>query len=237
MTQPGKPARAVLLDIDGTLVDSNYLHVQAWSEAFGDIGAPVDTWRIHRAIGMDSGKMLEALLGDRSAQLGERAQQAHGDRYAALAPRLRPFRQARELLSTLDQRGLQVVLATSAPQEELSRLLDVLDAQEWIAHVTSAEDVESAKPEPDIVQVALRKAGVEPADALLVGDAVWDAESARRVGVGFVGLLSGGTSTDDLESAGALAVYDDVSALLADLDNSPLAGLIDGLTDSQGDRA
>src|ERR1700712_5200718 len=119
---------AVLFDIDGTLVDSNYLHVQAWSEVLGDLGHPVDDWRIHRSIGMDSKKLLAALLGENADRIGGQAKAGPQGRYAKLADRLRPFAGARDLLSTVSGRGLQVVLATSAPEEELRNLLQVLDA-------------------------------------------------------------------------------------------------------------
>lgn len=216
---------AVLFDIDGTLVDSSYLHVHAWSEAMTGLGRPVDSWRIHRAIGMDAQKLLTALLGDEAERLGDQAKEGHSRRYAAMTDQLRTFAGARELLAAVAERKLQVVLATSAPEEELKELLKVLDAQQWIDHVTSAQDVGSAKPDPDILQVALRKAGVGPERAIMVGDAVWDGEAARRARIDFVGLGSGGISAGELTDAGAVAVYDDADALLADLDNSPLAAL------------
>jgi len=216
---------AVLFDIDGTLVDSNYLHVQAWSEALTDLGSPVDSWRIHRAIGMDSQLLLRTLLGDSTDRLGDQAKEGHNRKYAELSDQLRTFAGARDLLAAIAARDLQVVLATSAPQEELSRLLEVLAAGERTAHVTSAENAESAKPDPGILEVALGKAGTSAERAVMVGDSVWDGEAAARAGVKFIGLRSGGSPSADLEKAGAVAVYDDPQDLLTRLDSSLLARL------------
>jgi len=217
------PTPAVLFDIDGTLVDSNYLHIQAWSEALQHLDHPVDDWRIHRCIGMDSKKLLAELLGDQVDQLGEAAKAEHATRYAELAGRLRTFAGARDLLAAVAGRGLQVVLATSAPQDELRNLLKVLDADQWTAHITSAEDVETAKPEPGLLEVALDKAAVPPTLAVMIGDAVWDGEAASRAGIPFIGLRSGGNSRAELSDAGAVAVYDDAADLLAGLRDEAVA--------------
>ena len=217
---------AVLFDIDGTLIDSNYLHIQAWSEALEKVGRPVDHCRVHRAIGMDSTKLLESLIGDDAdGDVGERATRRHSKRYRKLAPRLRKFDGARELLAKVRELGLQVVLATSAKPEELERLLEVLDAERSISAVTSAEDVEQAKPEPDLVVVALQKAGVAADQAILIGDTVWDGEAARRAGVRFIGVLSGGIGAAELLAAGAIAVYDNVQQLLDEFATSAIASL------------
>ncbi|MBN9182931.1 MAG: HAD family hydrolase [Microbacterium sp.] len=216
----------VLFDIDGTLVDSNYLHVDAWDRALVAVGHPVDVWRIHRGIGMDAGRMLSELVGDDDA-LQQRAKDEHARLYADMADRLRPISGARDLLRELSRRGLTVVLATSAPQEELDALLAVLDLDEPVDAVTSAEDVDDAKPAPDIVGRALEKAGTAASEAIMVGDAVWDIESAGRAGVTAVAVLTGGSSADQLRDAGAVAVYDDVASLLAQLDASPLVANAD----------
>jgi HAD superfamily hydrolase (TIGR01509 family) len=215
------PASAVLFDIDGTLVDSNYLHIEAWGHAFADAGLAVDAWRLHRCMGMDSAKLLETLVGDAPV---DRAKELHTSYYADMRPRLRAFESARELLRELDERGVTVVLATSAPEHELEMLRDVLDLEDAIAVVTSAEDVESAKPDPDIVQVALGKAEAPASEAIMIGDTRWDVEAAARAGVACIGVLSGGISAAELTEAGAIAVYDDVAHLLRELDSSPLAG-------------
>ncbi|MCU1583913.1 MAG: family hydrolase [Microbacteriaceae bacterium] len=216
---------AILFDIDGTLVDSNYMHVAAWSRALEEVGAPVDSWRIHRAIGMDSKKLRESLLGDRAEELGERASELHSRYYAADAGKLRPFASARELVATVAAHGLQAVLATSAPEDELQLLRSALKIEDDVATVTSAADVGEAKPAPDVVQVALQRAGVDAENAVMVGDTVWDVEAANRAGVRCVALRSGGTGGAELSAAGAIAVYDDAADLLAHFDASPLAAL------------
>jgi HAD superfamily hydrolase (TIGR01549 family) len=214
--------KAVLFDIDGTLVDSNYLHIDAWDRAFTEVGHPVNTWRIHRAIGMDSEKLLEALLEDDVEALSDKAKEAHTRHYEGMSDRLRSFGRAQDLLRTLAERGFEVVLATSAPENELELLRRTLDVEDAIATLTSADDVESAKPAPDIVQIALQRAEAEADEAVFVGDTVWDVEAAGRAGVPTIGLRSGGVSEGELRDAGAVAVYDDVAHLLAELDSSPL---------------
>jgi HAD superfamily hydrolase (TIGR01509 family) len=214
--------RAVLFDIDGTLVDSNYVHIDAWARAFASLGHPVDSWRIHRAIGMDSALLLSTLLADDADRLSSEAKRLHSEFYARTTGLLRPFDRARELLGTLSARGMTVVLATSAPEDELAVLRSVLDVESTIAHVTSADDVGSAKPAPDLVRVALDKAGVTASDAVFVGDTVWDVIAAGRAGVPCIGVLSGGVSAAELLDAGAVAVYDDVAGLLDAVDTSPL---------------
>lgn len=214
--------KAVLFDVDGTLIDSNYLHVESWARAFADVGAEVSSWRIHRAIGQDSAKLLDALLGERADELGNRAKELHSEYYKGLAPRLRPLDGARDLLTELHTRGLTIVLATSAPEDELDILTEVLDVDDAIHATTNADDVETAKPDPSIVEVALEKAGVSAGDAIFVGDSVWDCIAASRAGVSTIGLLSGGFSSTELLSAGAIAIYDDPAALLRELSLSPL---------------
>jgi HAD superfamily hydrolase (TIGR01509 family) len=213
--------RAVLFDIDGTLVDSNYLHVEAWAHAFDVVGVPVDSWRIHRGIGMDSQELLDHLLGDDSEH-AERSKQLHDEIYSELASRLRVFAGAREIVTELASRGLTVVLATSAPESELKKLRDVLDIEDSIAVVTSSNDVETAKPAPDIIEVALERAEVDAIEAIMIGDSVWDVKAASCTKVRCIGVLSGGVSEAELLDAGAIAVYSDVAALLNGVNESPL---------------
>ena len=219
---PAEPT-TVLFDIDGTLVDSNYLHVEAWDQAFAAVGHPVDVWRIHRSIGMDSGAMLERVLGADAQSVGDAAKDEHGRTYQGMSDRLRPIGGARELLAELSRRGHAVVLATSAPQEELDMLLDVLDVNDSVEAVTSAEDVESAKPSPDIIETALDRAHAPADRAVMVGDSIWDIAAARRAGVASIGVLSGGYGREELLSAGAAAVYEDAQDLLDQLDESPIS--------------
>ncbi|WP_022884607.1 HAD family hydrolase [Glaciibacter superstes] len=174
---PTRP-QAVLFDIDGTLVDSNYLHVDAWSRAFVAVGHSVAAWRVHRAIGMGSAELLAALVGDDAEQIADEVKRLHGVYLAESASLLRPFERARELLRTVAAWGTQVVLATSADPNELEHLLRVLDSDESVSVVTSAADVDAAKPNPDLLNAALEKAGVSAADAVMLGDAVWDVQAA-----------------------------------------------------------
>lgn len=223
MTSASHRHSAVLFDIDGTLVDSNYLHVDAWDRAFVAAGRPVAVWRIHRAIGMDATVLLESLLGEDADVIGERVKDEHDRLYAGMADRLRPIPGARELLTELAHRGHTLVLATSAPQHELDTLLKVLDADRAIDVVTSGQDVSTAKPAPDIIEVALAKARAHAGSSWMVGDSVWDVEAAARAGVACIGVRSGGYGAEELLSAGAVAVYDDVADLVQKLDSSPLA--------------
>ena len=226
MTDQTSTLRAVLFDIDGTLVDSNYAHVDAWAKAFRDVGRPVDAWRIHRSIGKDSALLVQGLLGDDvDGELVERVKDAHTEHYATHLGEgtdLHVLAGATELLAELARRGHQVVLATSAPEEELAFLRELLDVEDALWAVTSSEDVDTAKPDPGIVEVALERAGVAPDRAVMVGDATWDVQAAARAGVASVGVLTGGFSREELADAGAQATYDDVAALLAGLDESPL---------------
>ena len=214
---------AVIFDIDGTLVDSNYLHVQAWALTFAEAGHPVESWRIHRSIGMGSSQLLGELLGDDVDRLHEQVTEGHSARYAQMSDQLRAFDGARELVRAISQRGALAVLSTSAVPDELERLRDLLELEEVLDAVTGAGDVQDAKPEPELVQVALDKAGVEAGRAVFVGDSVWDVVAASRAGVPTVGLRTGGSSEAELLAAGAVAVYDGPAHLLAELDSSPLA--------------
>ncbi len=216
------PLRAVLFDIDGTLVDSNYLHVDAWERGLAEAGIPAPAWRIHRSIGMDSSKLLEAVAGEAPDEAAARAKDLHSEYYKQAANRLRPFDGARDLLTEIEARGVRVVLATSAPQDELEILRGVLDIEEALAVVTSAHDVGTAKPEPDIFEVALQKAEVGPEEALLVGDTVWDVLAASSARLGTIGVRSGGVSEGELRDAGAIEVYEDVGELLRRLDGSAI---------------
>ena len=229
MTEKTEPSDrpAVLFDIDGTLVDSNYLHVQAWSQAFDEIGHPIDDARIHRAIALDSARMLSTLLGAEDAdRLGGEAKEQHATFYAELSQRLRPFASARALIQTLAERGAAVVLATSAPESELKLLRAALDVERWLTAVTSGQDVETAKPAPDMVAIAVQRAGARPERSVLIGDTVWDGSSAAKADIMFIAMRSGGIGAAELTAAGARAVYDDPADLLAHLDDSPLAALL-----------
>ena len=218
-------AAAVLFDIDGTLVDSNYLHVAAWIRAFTDIDMPVDAWRIHRSIGMDGTTLLATLAEGADDDTRARAKDLHSRYYKETASLLRPLPGARGLIEAVEKLGIQPVLATSAPEDELAILRDVLDCDHLVSAITSSEDVDTAKPRPDIINVALERAGVEASHAVFVGDAVWDVEACKRAGVVTIALLSGGVSKCELEEAGAHQVFDDALHLCQHLDDTPIAAL------------
>jgi HAD superfamily hydrolase (TIGR01509 family) len=217
----------VLFDVDGTLVDTTYLHAVSWWEALRQLGADVPMAKIHRAIGMGSDKLLDHLLGpDRDRDKDEQATTAHDVLYGAWWERLRPLPGATELLKAVAERGLTVVLASSAKEAELDHLRRVVAADDVIAAATSSSDAEQSKPAPDILEAALAQSDVDPQAAVFVGDSVWDVEAAGRLDIPCIGLTCGGTSADELSEAGAVAVYDDPAALLAALDDSAIAALL-----------
>ncbi|NVI91714.1 HAD family hydrolase [Actinomadura sp. BRA 177] len=214
---------AVLFDVDGTLVDTNYLHATTWWQAFLQYGHTVPMGNIHRAIGMGSDKLLDHLLPDgRDRDADDAIRSAHTALYAQYWSRLTPFDGAADLLRACAGWGNRVVLASSAAVPELKALRAALDADDAIDEATSASEVEESKPSPDLVQLALERAGVPADRAVFVGDTRWDVEAAARAGMPCVCVLSGGWSRDELQEAGAAAVYDGPRALLDDLGASPL---------------
>ncbi|MFF0116614.1 HAD family hydrolase [Streptomyces prasinus] len=216
--------RAALFDVDGTLVDTNHLHVTTWWEAFRQTGHQVPMHAIHRAIGLGSGDLVAHLLGDdRDKALDEELSAAHKALYGQYFDRLPALRDAGRLLRHLGQNGWTVVLATSAGGSELAALRRSIDADDAIKATASADDVEQGKPAAEPVEHALELAGVPAERAVFVGDTVWDMKAGSRAGVYCVGLLCGGIPRTDLEGAGARAVYDDPAQLLASLADSPLA--------------
>ncbi|MFB7408230.1 HAD family hydrolase [Streptomyces sp. NPDC056202] len=216
--------RAALFDIDGTLTDTNYLHVVAWCEALRQAGHRVPAHSVHRAIGLPGEDLLDHLLGDdRDRTRDDRLSAAHDTLYATWFDRLPALPSAADLLRTLAGSGWLVVLVTSAKDRELSALRRAIGADDAIAEAGTSDDVEQGKPAPEPVRHALRRAGVPPERAVFVGDTVWDMRAATRAGVTAVGLLCGGIPRADLEEAGAAAVYRDPADLLARLGDSPFA--------------
>jgi HAD superfamily hydrolase (TIGR01509 family) len=216
----------VLFDVDGTLVDTTYLHAVAWWAALRQHEHDVPMARIHRAIGMGSDKILDHLLGDdRDRDADDELAAAHGALYGAWWERLRPLPGAAALLRACAERGLTVVLASSANERELAVLREVIDAEDVITAATSAADADKGKPAPDILQAALEQSGVDPAQAVYVGDSVWDVQAAGKLGMACIGLSCGGTGAAELHEAGAVAVYDDPADLLAALGDSAIAKL------------
>ena len=220
---------AVLFDVDGTLVDTNYLHAVTWWEAFAQAGFQVPMTAIHRAIGMGSDQLLEALLPpDRDREKDARTSDAHSAIYSTYWSRLKALEGAADLLRACKKHGLRVVLASSADESQFQVLRAALAAEDAIDAATSSADVEDAKPAPDLVQVALDKACTDPDHAVFVGDTVWDVRACQRAGVRCVGLLSGGISADELSRAGAVAIYDSPAGLLGSFSSSPLGELVRG---------
>jgi HAD superfamily hydrolase (TIGR01509 family) len=221
MNRPG-----VMFDVDGTLVDTTYLHTEAWWEALRQHEQDVPMAEIHRSIGMGSDKILEHLLGpDRDRDQDAEITVAHDVLYAAWWERLRPLPGATDLLHAVADRGLAVVLASSAKETELKVLLRVVNADDVIAAATSSADAAESKPAPDILQAALDQSDVDPHRAVFVGDSVWDVEAAGRLHIPCIGLTCGGTSAEELTKAGAVATYEDPADLLAHLDHSAIAEL------------
>ncbi|MFI6048875.1 HAD family hydrolase [Streptomyces violascens] len=217
-------ARAALFDVDGTLVDTNHLHVVTWWEALRQAGHDVAMHDIHRAIGLGSDDLVTHLLGeDRDRGEDGKLTAAHTALYGTYFERLPPLDGAGDLLRELATRGWRIVLATSAGGPQLKALRRAIDADDVIAGVASADDVSEGKPAPDPVQRALELAEADPAEAVFVGDTVWDMKAGRAAGVRTVALLAGGIARADLEEAGALAVYGAPAELLSQLDTSIFA--------------
>ncbi|WP_405763169.1 HAD family hydrolase [Streptomyces sp. NBC_01420] len=216
--------RAALFDVDGTLVDTNYLHVTAWWEAFHQAGDTVAMPAIHRAIGLGSEDLIAHLLGpgrdrDRDAGIGA----THSALYATYFERLPPLDGAADLLRALAGRGWTIVLATSASGPELEALRGALDADDVISGTASSDDVDQGKPAPDPIRHAMEIAGATSEETVYIGDSVWDMEAATRASVAAVGLLSGGIPRADLEAAGAVEIHESPAALLARLDTGVIA--------------
>jgi phosphoglycolate phosphatase-like HAD superfamily hydrolase len=213
--------RGVILDVDGTLLDTNYLHVTAWWEAFRERGHDVRCADIHAAIGMGSAELVERVLGRPDPSVSP----AHSRHYAPYLGRIRPLPGAADLLRAAARLGLDVVLATSAKPDEVDLMMAALGAGPAVSAVVSSGDVERAKPDPGIVGKALAESGIDRGRAVMVGDAVWDVIAAERAGVSCIGLLCGGTAAERLRGAGAAEVYDDPAALLGGLGASLIGRL------------
>ncbi|TKV29569.1 HAD family hydrolase [Arthrobacter sp. NamB2] len=213
----------VLFDVDGTLVDSNYQHTLAWWQAFRRFGHDVPMAEIHRAIGMGGDKLVAHLLGeDRDAEQDAELDSTHGAIFSTYWPGLRPFAGAGELVRRCADDGLTVVLASSASKQELGVLRGIIDADEAISAATSSSDAENSKPSPDILEAALDAGGLKAANAVFVGDSVWDVLAASELAIPTIGLASGGTSEAELREAGAVEVYKDIRALLDAFDDGAL---------------
>jgi HAD superfamily hydrolase (TIGR01549 family) len=214
-------ADTAIFDVDGTLVDTNYQHALAWFRAFRRFDITRPLWRIHRGIGM-GGDTFVPEVG------GAEVEEAHGDalrdawveEFDLMIEEIQPFEGARELLQEVKDRGFRLVLASSGKTKHVDRFLDLIDAKDLADAYTTSEDAETSKPAPDIVKVALAK--VEGASGVMVGDSVYDVQSAGKLDIPTIALRTGGFGTDELRSVGALKVYDSLVELREHLDETPL---------------
>ena len=211
MTGAGR-LEAAVLDIDGTLLDSNYHHTIAWVRAFEAVGRTVPAWRVHRAIGMGGDRLVAAVAGeDVEEEVGDRVRERWEREFDGVIDETRLLPGARELLGDLHGRGLRLALASSSNPRHAQHAFGLLDADDITEVATTAEDVEDSKPDPEVLEKVLSELGTS--SAFLLGDAVWDVEAANRRGIPTLGLLTGGTSRAELESAGAVAVYESLVEL------------------------
>jgi HAD superfamily hydrolase (TIGR01549 family) len=217
------PPPAALLDVDGTLVDTNYHHAIAWYRAFRRQGIVLPLWRIHRHMGMGGDQLVASLCDEETdRRKGDEIRAAEKDLYMELIDEVEPLPKARDLIDVLKGRGHAVILASSAKSHEVDRYLDLLAARPIVDGWTTAADVERTKPHPDLVAAAKEKAG--GGDAVMLGDSTWDCIAAAHCDVPTVALLTGGFSEQELRAAGAAHVYESIGDLIERLDETPLAG-------------
>jgi HAD superfamily hydrolase (TIGR01509 family) len=213
---------AAILDIDGTLIDTNYQHALAWFRAFKRFDIILPIWKIHRGIGMGGDHMIEALCGkDQENELGDEIREAEKGFYEALIDEVVPVHGARDFIVDLKDRGHPIVLASSAKDNEVDQYLDLLGCRDLVDSWTTSGDVENTKPDPDLVLAAMEK--VEGSDAVMVGDSTFDCEAAKRAGIETVAVMTGGFSEHELREAGAVAVFESIDELGGRLDKTPLA--------------
>jgi HAD superfamily hydrolase (TIGR01509 family) len=214
---PAHP-HVALVDIDGTLLDSNYHHTVAWSRGFEGAGCIVPLWRIHRHMGMGGDRLVAAVSDDViEKRHGDAIRERWEKEFDSMLPQTQLFEGARDLLDGLAALGVEVVLASSGKPRHAEHALGLLDAKERTAAWTTSEDADRTKPHPELLEAALAKVGAKPSDALVIGDAVWDVEAGSRLGIPTVAVLCGGFGRDELLGAGAVATYDDPADLLTHL--------------------
>jgi HAD superfamily hydrolase (TIGR01549 family) len=212
---------AAILDIDGTLVDTNYHHAIAWYRAFRQHDIVLPLYRIHRHIGMGGDHLVAALAGDEvEEEKGDDIRAAEKPLYMAMIEEVEPLEGSRELIVELKDAGHPVVLASSAKEDEVEHYLDLLDARDLADDATSSADVENTKPDPDLVKAAIEKAGSD--EAVMVGDSTWDCEAAKRAGIETIAVLTGGFSEQELRDAGAAMVLESIEELREKIDETPL---------------
>ena len=219
-----EPVIAVL-DVDGTLIDSNYQHALAWYRALRGVGETFPVWRLHRLIGMGGDQLVSAIGGDDlEKRVGDEARARQKEEVDKVIEEMAPLPGARDLLLAIRERGHRLVLASSGQAAHVDVFLDKLDARDIADDWTTSDDVESSKPAPDLLQVALKKLGA-PTDAssVMIGDSVWDVEAAKNAGMPALVVRSGGFGDDELRDAGAVALFDTPGDLADQLDDTPLA--------------
>lgn len=205
-----------ILDVDGTLVDTNYHHALAWHRALHAHGHNVQMWKVHRHIGMGGDQILDALIGEEAAaEQGDAIREAEAEAYKQLIDEVEPLEGARELIAKLKEEGVTVILASSAKEEEIDHYIDLLDARDLVDDWTTSADVESTKPDPDLVHAALAKAGNDD-PSVMVGDSVWDVKAAKAAGLPTLAVLTGGFSEAELREAGASQVVESIADLRFD---------------------
>ncbi|MCA1688333.1 MAG: HAD family hydrolase [Actinobacteria bacterium] len=206
-------AKVVVLDVDGTLMDTNYLHVEAWARAFEEVGHRVPRVELHKQIGKGSDLLIREFVEDEGT--AEKIDELHSEFYGELQEHGHPLPGAKELIPSLLERGYEVWFVTSAKDEELEHHMGELEAEDRISGVVNSSAVENSKPAPDIFELALQKADASPEETVAVGDAIWDIEAADGAGIRTVAVLTGGAfSEQELKEAGAVEVYQDCAALL-----------------------
>ncbi len=212
-----------ILDIDGTLVDTNYHHALAWFRALRSFELVLPIWRIHRHLGMGGDQLVAAVCGDDvERERGDAIRSAEGEQYAALIGEVETMSRSRELIAALKERGHRVVLASSAKSDEVEHYLGLLGAREVVDAWTTSADVEKTKPAPDLVHAALERVGGQASDAVMVGDTPWDVKAAGAAGVQTLAVMTGGFSEQELRDAGAVAVFESVAELCERLDETAL---------------
>ena len=213
-----------ILDIDGTLVDTNYHHALAWFRALRRFDLVLPVWRIHRHLGMGGDQIVTALCGEAvEDEQGDAIRAAQGEEFGRLIGEVQTMQDSRELVAALKDRGHVVVLASSAKQDEVDHYLDLLAARELVDGWTTSADVEVTKPAPDLVRAALERVGAQPDEAVMIGDTPWDIEAARGAEVPTLAVVTGGFSEQELSEAGAAGVFESVAELRERLDETPLA--------------
>ena len=214
-------AEAALLDLDGTLIDTNYQHALAWYRAFRRFEIVLPVWRLHRHIGMGGDQYVAAVAGDDlERRSGDDLRDAHSEDFQKIRDECAPLDGASDLLRELKRRGLIVVLASSSSEDDLEFFVEQLDARDCIDAWTSKDDIERTKPHPDSIESALEKAGTR--DAVMVGDSRWDIEAAAKAGLETICVITGGWSEQELRDHGAAAVFDSMAHVLEHLDETPL---------------